>query len=753
MRERILRSDVRISGKSRVATAALLAATGMLLSAGAGRANTIQWIASQGDITQSSNWAGNVLPGVNDIGAINNAGEAQISGNEGLTLGELRVGDQGGSNYGVLTQTGGTITDTNWLAVGRDASGVYQMSGGSLVKTGGGDFLILGGNSSQQGTMLLSGTASVVLTNSGTFADGDGEFFGNGNAQLFIQDTASINMGGSQFWVGNNPNTTGYLNMSGGTITDSTWISVGRTGGTGTVDLSGGSINYTGNNGSHFIVGDSNNGSSIGTGVINQSGGAITSPNADFWLGSGGSATYNITGGTLTTLALDMAISGGSTSVLNLNGGMVSSTVVINGAGTAAINFNGGVMQALQSNAAFLQNFTSSQLNIQAGGAIFDTGGNTNTISTGFSGVGGFTLQGSGGSLTLSGSNTYAGNTTVDGGTLIIGALGTLGSGVNVNLNGGSLGISSDSVVSGKTLNFNGGALQFENYNSSAISFANVPNLMLGAATGIASAFAGQLTGSGSLTYVGPGTLNLTNTSNTYTGGTFINNGVLQALPGSLGSGAITVSGTGLLGISSDGSIPGALVFNGGGISFNNYPSALNFTPGLNLTLGAAVGTASTLTGTIADGPSSATSLTYVGPGTLNLRGTNTYTGGTNISGGILNVAANTLGTGAILLNGGTLQYATGNTTDYSASPYNLSVGPQGGVIDTNGNNVSFGGNISPASSLGTALPGGCPEIRYGHTRAQRDIGDKLVSAASGQCGGDRHGADQHCDCTGERRG
>jgi autotransporter-associated beta strand protein len=61
---------------------------------------------------------------------------------------------------------------------------------------------------------------------------------------------------------------------------------------------------------------------------------------------------------------------------------------------------------------------------------------------------------------------------------------------------------------------------------------------------------------------------------------------------------------------------------------------------------------------------------------------------------------------GAILLNGGTLQYAAGNTTDVTASPYNLSVGPLGGVIDTNGNNVSFAGNISPAASLGAALPG-----------------------------------------------
>jgi fibronectin-binding autotransporter adhesin len=693
--------------RRQVTKTALLTASALLLDSGPLHANTINWVASVGDITSNSNWQGNVLPGLNDVADINNAGEAQISANEGFTAGEIRVGDTGGSGYGILTQTGGTITATNWMVVGRFANGLYTFSGGTLNKTGGGEFLIAGGNSSQVGVMKMSGSASMVMSNSGVFADGDSEYDNNqGNAQLFMQDAASIDTGGAQFWVGNNIGCTGYLDMTGGTIADSAWISVGRTGGTGTVDISGGSINYTGNNGNHFIVGDSNNGSSIGTGLINQAGGAVNSPNGDFWLGSSGSGTYTIAGGTLTTLALDMAINGGSTGILNLNGGSVSSTAVIHGAGTAAINFNGGVLQALQSNASFLQNFTSSQLNIQPGGAIFDTGGYTNTITSGFSGVGGFTLQGSGGSLTLSASNTYAGDTTINGGTLIIGPSGTLGAGVNVNLSGGSLAISGDSVVANKALNFNGGALQFQNYNSSAISFNNIAYLKLGAGTGAASAFAGLITGSGTLTYVGPGTLNLTNSANTYSGGTLITNGVLQAVPGSLGSGPITVSGTGLLGVSSDASIPGSLVFNGGGISFNNYSSVLNFSPGLNLTLGAATGTASTLTGDITDGPSSATSLTYAGPGILNLRGSNTYTGGTNISAGTLNVTVNSLATGAILLNGGALQYAAGNTTDFTAGPYTLSLGALGGTIDTNTNNVSLAGNISPSTALGAALPG-----------------------------------------------
>jgi fibronectin-binding autotransporter adhesin len=543
---------LKLSSRHAVNRAALMAASVLLLGSGQIHANTINWVISVGDITTNTNWQGNVLPGLNDIADINNAGEAQIGPSESFTAGEIRVGDTGGSGYGILTQSGGTITATNWFVVGRFANGNYNFEGGTLNKTGGGMFLIAGGNSSEVGVLSMSGTSSVAMSGSGTFADGDSEYDNNqGNAQLFMQDSASINTGGSEFWVGNNTGCTGYLDMTGGTITDSSWMSVGRTGGTGSVDLYNGMINKTGNNGTHLIIGDSNNGSAIGTGVINQYGGAVNSTASDVWLGSNGVGTYNISGGTLIALALDIGINAGSSGTLNLNGGAVSATTLIAGSGAAAINFNGGVLQARASNASFLQNFKSSQINVQPGGAIFDTGGFTNTISIGLNGVGGLTLQGSSGSLTLNASNAYAGGTTVNGATLIVGPAGTLGTGTTVNLNAGALGIPSDGVVTGKSLNFNGGALQLQNYNSSTITFSNTSNLKLGAATGIASAFAGQITGSGSLAYVGPGTLNLTNSANSYSGGTFITNGVLQAVAGSLGTGAITVTGTGLPGISS----------------------------------------------------------------------------------------------------------------------------------------------------------------------------------------------------------
>ena len=69
-------------------------------------------------------------------------------------------------------------------------------------------------------------------------------------------------------------------------------------------------------------------------------------------------------------------------------------------------------------------------------------------------------------------------------------------------------------------------------------------------------------------------------------------------------------------------------------------------------------------------------SLTKVGPGTLTLTGTNTYSGGTNLNGGILavNTDAN-LGTGPLNFNGGTLEaLATGGGL-MSSKPINLAAG------------------------------------------------------------------------------
>ena len=162
------------------------------------------------------------------------------------------------------------------------------------------------------------------------------------------------------------------------------------------------------------------------------------------------------------------------------------------------------------------------------------------------------------GTLTLTGANTYSGGTTISGGTLQIRTGGTTGS---------ILGDVTDNA-----------ALAFD--RSDTVTFT------------------GAVSGTGSLTQLGGGTLLLTNT-NTYSGGTTISAGTLQ-----IGAGGTS------------GSIVGDVTDNG----------TLAFNRSDHVTFGGVV--------------SGTGSLTQQGPGTLTLTGANTYGGGTTISGGTLQIGS-----------------------------------------------------------------------------------------------------------------
>lgn len=86
--------------------------------------------------------------------------------------------------------------------------------------------------------------------------------------------------------------------------------------------------------------------------------------------------------------------------------------------------------------------------------------------------------------------------------------------------------------------------------------------------------------------------------------------------------------------------------------------------------------------------------VTQNGSGTTVLTGANTYSGGTIITAGLINFSnAGNLGTGSITLDGGGLQWASGNTTDLSGQLG--AIGSNGGVFDTNGNDVTLAGVLS----------------------------------------------------------
>ncbi|WP_267225531.1 beta strand repeat-containing protein [Dyella silvae] len=129
------------------------------------------------------------------------------------------------------------------------------------------------------------------------------------------------------------------------------------------------------------------------------------------------------------------------------------------------------------------------------------------TIADGAGGAANVTMRG-GGVLILSGNNTYTGGTAVDGATLQIASDANLGAAAGaLSLSGGVLATTASFSSSRHiTLNADGG------------TFAPI--------SGTTLTLPGLIDGAGALTMADAGTLVLGG-SNTYSGGTFLNNGVL----------------------------------------------------------------------------------------------------------------------------------------------------------------------------------------------------------------------------------
>jgi autotransporter-associated beta strand protein len=257
------------------------------------------------------------------------------------------------------------------------------------------------------------------------------------------------------------------------------------------------------------------------------------------------------------------------------------------------------------------------------------------------------------GTLRLSGANTYDGLTSVrDGSTLIVGnasALGSTTSGTTIN------------NAANTTLDLNG-----FNVGNEAITLVGANSRLVNNTSNAATASGsiittnGQIGGSGNLTAsgvissattsgftkVGAGTLTLANT-NTYTGTTTINEGVLAITNGSAiaNAGAVTLSNNAgaVFAVNSSETI-GSL--SGGGAAGGNVSIA----SGQTLTV------AETGSQTFAGVITNSGALLKSGAGTMILTGANTFGGGATLSAGTLRVGNDAaLGTGAFTLSGGVL--------------------------------------------------------------------------------------------------
>ena len=361
---------------------------------------------------------------------------------------------------------------------------------------------------------------------------------------------------------------------------------------------------------------------------------------------------------------------------------------------TGANNYSGGTTVHV---GTLRGNTTSLQGNIEDNATVEFNQGSAGTYSGIISGTGSLTKTGAS-MTTLTGANTYTGGTTVSAGTLrgdTTSLQGNIVDNANVEFNQASAGTFSGGVsgtgsitkagastltLTGTNTYSGGTTIAFGTLEGSTTSlqgdFDNNGNLLFNQATD--ATFGGAVSGSGILAKIGTGKLTLTNATNTYSGGTQIGNGALAISSNDrLGPGTVSLLGVG-------GSLQTTAAMN--------LPQDFNLGSG-----GGSVDTAGndvTLNGVI----SGVGNFDKAGNGTLALASTNNYGGTTSISGGTLAIgAADRLGSSApLMIAGGATLRTTGAMTLTAA--IDLTGGT--GTIDTNGNNVTFSGQLNGTGSL-----------------------------------------------------
>ena len=378
---------------------------------------------------------------------------------------------------------------------------------------------------------------------------------------------------------------------------------------------------------------------------------------------------YTLAGGTL--------LLGPATGTVNVDGGVaVTIGSVIDGAGKSLDKVGTGTLTLTGDNTyTGATTISSGTLSLGNGGTTGSVAGNivdntalvfnrSNALTYAglISGAGTVTKSGAG-ALTLTGDNTYTGATTIGAGTLSIGSGGTTGS-VTGN------------IVDDAALVFN---------RSNALTYA------------------GLISGTGTVTKNGAGTLTLTG-DNTYAGTTTISAGILSlgnggttgSVTGNIvdnaalvfnrssaltyaglisGAGTVTKSGTGTLTLTGANTYTGTTTISAGMLSIGNGGTTGSVAG--NIVDDAALvfnrSNALTYTGLI----SGTGTLTKAGAGTLTLTGDNTYTGATTISSGMLSLG-----------NGGTTGSVAGNIVDNAALVFNRS------------NALTYAGLISGAGTV-----------------------------------------------------
>jgi autotransporter-associated beta strand protein/T5SS/PEP-CTERM-associated repeat protein len=428
---------------------------------------------------------------------------------------QLSIGDSGSGSLSITG--GGTVIDKfSGVGIRAGGNGTVTVSDGIGNNTWSNTILQVGGHGAGRVDILGGGGVSVEgETDIGALNDGSGSVNVGGGV-----GSATLSLG--TLYVG----ATGALKIAGGGSVSNTGIAeigiatggAGTLTGTATIDGSSGAASWTSS--SQLLVGYN------GYALLNIVGGGTatfdsvemtrygTSHGTVTIGGGGGSSTWNVLG--------SLSVGTLGTAIVNINaGGQVNAASLEGGNSTSSINLNGGTLSITTTDSA------SNAIKLLAGnGAIHTpTANQTLTVTSGISGVGGFTKTGVG-TLLLTAANIYTGDTSVSGGALTISGAGSIPNTRHINVNsGGTLdttgvngGLNFDSAASLamlrpiQTLNvFGGGSVSSAGFEVNGT--ANV-----GGGAGVAK---WALSNSLSLGNQNPGKLNITDNGSVSVGGNY----------------------------------------------------------------------------------------------------------------------------------------------------------------------------------------------------------------------------------------
>jgi fibronectin-binding autotransporter adhesin len=609
-----------------------------------------------------------------------------LDGNGNVVLGSntLVLTAAGGDFGGVISGTGGLeiAAGTETLSGSNTYSGATTIdSGATLIVTGS---LNVASAITNNGTLIMSGALTTAVLN------------GSGNLGIAtsltltgpgIGNYSGILSGVGDLIVGNGTHNVDQTLTNAETYTGSTTIGsdgtlrLATSGTSGSIATSSSLID----NGVFDISGLTTGSSSIktlsGTGSVTLGSNTLTlTAAADTFSGIiSGTGGLTLTSGTETltgnnTFGGNTTISGGTLQLgdgTSANG-TVGGNIVDNAAlkfdylGTAsyggAISGTGTVEQVAGTTVLTGTNTYSGSTTIDSGatlqignggtaGSIANTSGVTDggtlafdrsdNVSFGAGITGGGTVEQDGaGTLTLSGSNSYSGGTTINSGAISISANNNLGTGSLNMQNGTTLYVTASGTF------------------THAVSVTGDPTFNIAPAT--TTTWSGLISGTGDVDVDGGGTLALTNTGNTYSGGTTV-----------LGGSTLLLDNDGEIGATS-----GGLTLDNGTLKLG---ASFNLAGTRAVALGAGGGTINTNTfnTTVSQGISGSGALTKSGTGTLTLTAANSYTGATTISAGTLALT----GSGSVSTSSGVADNATFDISGITAGSTAItSLSGNGGV-------------------------------------------------------------------------